>query len=226
MRTRAAPTTREAGRPCQRARTAHTLRRRCGACSFLRSARGVPGKPKLNTTRRGEGPPDEEASEPIAQGYAPLSTTPAPEPSRPGAPGVQVTRQRTLSHSVCVSAAGWPPTLTLLLPAARVLQSPPPNLLQQADSVESGLSQLQLQGADGDTAGNRAASSSRSDSSSHAAGKLAAGSGGGGGAAPADDEVSQSRVSSQIRVKKFNKLLAEPLVSVSCVSECVHVCGA
>lgn len=91
--------------------------------------------------------------------------------------------------------------------------------------MESGLSQLQLQGADGDAAGNRAASSSRSDSSSHAAGKIAAGSGG-GGAAPGDDEVSQSRVSSQIRVKKFNKLLAEPLVSVSCVSECVHVCVA
>lgn len=94
-------------------------------------------------------------------------------------------------------------------------QSPPPGRrspqLVQQDSVESGLSQLQLQ-ASGDA--GRTASGSR-DSSSHA-GKLAAGAAAAAGSAAAaagDEAVSQSRASSQIRVKKFNKLLGEPLVS-------------
>jgi hypothetical protein len=74
--------------------------------------------------------------------------------------------------------------------------------------VESGLSQLQLQ-ASGDA--GRTASSTR-DSSKHA-GQLATGAAAAGGAAAGDDTVSQSRASSQIRVKKFNKLLGGPLVS-------------
>jgi hypothetical protein len=91
--------------------------------------------------------------------------------------------------------------------------------LVQQDSVESGLYQLQLQ-ASGDA--SKTASSSK-DSSRHA-GQLAAGAAAAGTAAAAagDEAVSQSRASSQIRVKKFNKLLGEPLVSEVMIQPLQH----
>lgn len=96
------------------------------------------------------------------------------------------------------------------------LQSPPPQAgSQQQDPLEAGLGLLQLQSS-GDA--GRAASTSR-DSSSHAGAKLAAGAAAGSPAA-GEEVVSQSRASSQIRVKKFHKLLGEPLVGF--VSQCTH----
>lgn len=150
--------------------------------SFLRSARGVPGKPKLNSGHRsGAQDPVEQSS---GKQYIPLSST---------------------AVVSSVSLGG---------------QSPPPGRrspqLVQQDSVESGLYQLQLQ-ASGDA--SKTASSSK-DSSRHA-GQLAAGAAAAGTAAAAagDEAVSQSRASSQIRVKKFNKLLGEPLIDLDALRE-------
>lgn len=85
--------------------------------------------------------------------------------------------------------------------------------LQQRDSVEAGvdISQLQLQGSAGDAAGSSGGlrgSGGNSSSSAAVANKLAAAGSSG------DEVVSQSRASSQIRVKKFHKLLGEPLVGL------------
>lgn len=92
-----------------------------------------------------------------------------------------------------------------------MLQSPPAGqYATQQSSVEAGLGQLQLQGS-GDA--GRAASASR-DSSSYA-GELAAGAAGGSSAAAGEEVVSQSRASSQIRIKKFHKLLNEQVVSAA-----------
>jgi len=183
----------------------------------------VPGKPKLNTSHHRTSPQD------AGQQYTPLSSA-VPEGSSAGAAsglttspaaGRQVGQVVTKLHACSPFLCGVLLVLGLnilqlvvdnCMPIPSwlfVLQVVSPDNRQPAEDQQQGaagpdLSQLQLQGS--------AEPPACSPTSSSDASKLAAGTAAPGSPGAADEGVSQSRASSQIRVKKFHKLLSEQLV--------------
>jgi hypothetical protein len=189
------------------------------------SARGLPGKARPFNRAHQPLPADEDPSTTTAPGQQSFRQQPslrvrAPSPAVAEAAAGQTSSSRQVGwpwRAWCVrglavaARATWQSARAERLPECdRPLpcpQSPePPSHSSSEQQLDAGIQRLALRDNGPGAAARPAAGTHRSSGPSSSSQAPAA------AAAAAADAVSQSRASSQIRVKKFLKLLDEPLV--------------